>query len=118
MCSSVSGGAGLRIPHCILDCFSDGCTELVADSFILLKEACLECVFYRRINLLADDREELIGVIVEYFADDQLLYLGADWPAKCINLGLSKLTGICIVLVDFVGLVVIDVGLALEWVPA
>lgn len=84
----------LYIPYRFLDGFNDGGVELLADGFVAPKEACRECVLDRGIDLLAEGREEVVGVIVDFFVDDHRLYLGAGQPAKGIDKGLDDLTDI------------------------
>lgn len=63
-------------------------------------------------GLLAEDSEEVVDVIVDYFFDDHRLYLGTGWHAKCSHLGLHEQKDIHIVHMLLVDLVVIIVALA------
>lgn len=42
-----------------------GSVELLLDSFVVLKNGCGECLCNRAINMLAGDREEVVGVVVD-----------------------------------------------------
>lgn len=64
---------------------------------------------------LAEDREEVVGLVVDYFGDSHGLYLGAGRHTECGDLRLNEVTYIRIVPVIFAGHVVIFLGLALGW---
>lgn len=57
----------------------------------------------------AEDREDMVDVVVYYFNDDQNLYFNEGWQAKCSSFGVDELTGIRIVFVLLACQVVINV---------
>lgn len=117
-CRSASSGFGLPIPYDILDGFSDGAVELLLDSSIVAKEACLEFSFDRGIDLFAEDSEEVIGIAIDHFVDDHPLCLSTGRHTNHGDFGLTKLTDIPVVPVLLVDLATLDVGSASNWVAA
>lgn len=65
MCSSSNGGVGLPTPYRILEGFINGVAELLADSFFITEDACCRCASDRTIDLLAQDEEEVVGMVVD-----------------------------------------------------
>lgn len=104
----------MPIPCRILHVLDDGGTELLEDSFVVPQEACRKFIFGRVIDLLAEDREEVAGVVVDYFVNDDGLYFSAGCYTKCGDLGLNEMTDIRIVAVLLVSLVDTGTGLALD----
>lgn len=86
---------------------------LLIDCPVIPEEACRKCVFYRFVYVLACDREEVVGVVVDNFVEDHQLYLGAGRHSKCSVFGLDELTYIGTVPVLLAVQAVIDVRLAL-----
>lgn len=79
----------MPIPFRILDDFTDDGFQLLADFFVVLKEAWRESVSDCGVDLLAEDREEVVVVVVDYVFDYHRLYLGAGWHAKGCDLVLN-----------------------------
>lgn len=98
----------------LLEGFNSGGAELTADGLVVLKVTCGEGVFDRSMDLFAEDSEEVVYVVVEYFVDDHRLYLGVGWHAKCCDLGLNELIDIRLIRALLVGLVVIGIRLVPE----
>lgn len=67
MCGSVKSRVGLPVPHHIIDGFNDRAIEPLPVGFADPEEVCRECVLNCGINLLTNDRKELVGVVVDYF---------------------------------------------------
>lgn len=112
--SLANRGFDLPIPYRTLECFNDGGVELLTDGFVVPKEACGECIFHHSIDVLRENREEVVGEVVDFFVEYHKLYLGAGSHSKCSDLGLNELTDIRIVHALLNGLVAIGFTLALR----
>lgn len=104
---------GWPIPYHILNFSNVGGVDGLTACFVVQKEACRKCVFDPGIDVFADDKEEVVYILVYYFVDNYHLYPCAGQHAKYSNLFLNELTDILILPVVFSCLVVIDVRLAL-----
>lgn len=57
---------------------SDAGVELLADDFVVAKEACRKGVSHQCIHLLVEDKEEVLDMVVDSFVDEDPLYFGSS----------------------------------------
>lgn len=106
----------MPIPYRVLDSPNNSGVELLANGFIVSKKDCCECIFDPFIDLIMEDREEIVDVVVDYFVEGHRLPLSEDRHGNCGDFGLDELMDIGIVSVLLVSEVDINVVLALKMV--